>query len=144
LNGYLENLEIRRYKASHEAQLIDLWKECNLVVPPNDPQRDIHNKLTFQPDSLYVGTVEDRLVASVMVGYEGHRGWINYLAVSPEFQRKGIGRRMMEFAEDAVIHLGCPKINLQVRTANKSVIAFYETIGFKKEDRVSLGKRLKP
>lgn len=91
-----------------------------------------------------MGTVEDKLVASVMVGYEGRRGWINYLAVSPEFQRKGIGRRMMEFAEDALIHLGCPKINIQVRTANKSAIAFYERIGFKKDDVVSLGRRLKP
>jgi ribosomal protein S18 acetylase RimI-like enzyme len=77
-----------------------------------------------------------------MAGYEGHRGWINYLAVSPEYRRRGIGRRMMHVAEDELRQLGCPKINLQVRSSNQGVIAFYERLGFALDDVVSLGKRL--
>jgi ribosomal protein S18 acetylase RimI-like enzyme len=89
-----------------------------------------------------VGAVEGKVVASVMVGYEGHRGWINYLAVSPDFRKKGFGRRMMEEAERLLRAEGCPKINLQVRTSNGDVIAFYRAIGFLQDDVVSLGKRL--
>jgi ribosomal protein S18 acetylase RimI-like enzyme len=77
-----------------------------------------------------------------MVGYDGHRGWVNYLAVAPEHQRKGIARRLMEEAEIRLVAMGCPKINLQVRTSNTGVIKFYEKIGFKMDDVVSMGKRL--
>lgn len=89
-----------------------------------------------------VGTVNERIVASVMVGYEGHRGWINYLAVCPDHQKKGFGRRMMEEAERILRLEGCAKINLQVRTSNAEVIAFYRAIGFVSDDVLSLGKRL--
>jgi ribosomal protein S18 acetylase RimI-like enzyme len=77
-----------------------------------------------------------------MVGYEGHRGWINYLAVAPEYQRRGVARQIMGQAERLLRQAGCPKINLQVRTANAQVIEFYKTIGFKIDDVVSMGKRL--
>ena len=77
-----------------------------------------------------------------MAGYDGHRGWINYLAVNPRYRHRGIGRYMMEAAEDYLRALGCPKINLQVRSSNTGVIEFYNRIGFKPDDAVSLGKRL--
>ena len=86
--------------------------------------------------------MDGQVVASVMGGYEGHRGWINYLAVDPEHQRQGLGRRMMEEVEKRIRALGSPKINLQVRTSNTDVIRFYESIGYKLDDVVGMGKRL--
>jgi ribosomal protein S18 acetylase RimI-like enzyme len=83
------------------------------------------------------------VVATAMAGYEGHRGWINYLAVSPELQRCGIGRRIMEEAEARLRALGCPKINLMVRNTNAAVIEFYRRIGFQLDEVVCMGKRLK-
>ncbi len=82
------------------------------------------------------------MVATVMVGYDGHRGWINYLAVAPNLQRQGVGRQLMAAAESRLRERGCPKINLQVRRSNRGVIAFYERLGFSEDDVVSLGKRL--
>jgi len=133
---------VRPYQPSDEAEVVELWRRCGLVVPWNDPQRDIALKLQVQPRLLLVGTWDARVVATVMVGYEGHRGWINYLAVSPDCQRQGIGRQIMEVAEAELRTLGCPKINLQVRSTNTAVIAFYERLGYQVEDRVSMGKRL--
>jgi ribosomal protein S18 acetylase RimI-like enzyme len=98
--------------------------------------------LKVRPDLFLVGHLEAELVASVMVGYEGHRGWINYLAVSPAHQRKGFGRQMMAQAEQLLLAEGCPKINLQIRTSNAQVLAFYRAIGYLEDDVVSLGKRL--
>ena len=136
------NIVIRPYQASDEAYVIELWQRCKLVVPWNDPKQDILRKVAFQPHLFWVGTMDAVIVATVMAGYEGHRGWINYLAVAPEYQRRGIGRRMLHVAEDELRKLGCPKINLQVRSSNRDVIAFYERLGFALDDVVSLGKRL--
>ena len=99
-------------------------------------------KMRFQPDLFLVGAVRGRIVSSVMAGYEGHRGWINYLAVDPDLQGEGIGRAMMGHAESALAALGCVKVNLQVRTGNSAVIGFYRSIGYAEEDRISMGRRL--
>jgi len=136
-------LNIRPFEPPDEAAVIDLWHRCGLVVPWNDPKTDIALKLDFQPELLLVGTLNNSVVATVMVGYEGHRGWINYLAVSPEYQRQGIGRRMMEEAESKLREIGCPKISLQIRTSNKAVIAFYKHLGFSDDHVIGLGKRLR-
>ena len=136
------NLTIRPFRADDEIAVIDLWKRCNLIVPWNDPHKDIARKVKIQPDLLLVAAEHDAIVGTVMVGYDGHRGWINYLAVEPGARRTGIGRQMMDQAEQKLRALGCPKINLQVRSSNKEVIAFYEAIGYKLDDVVSLGKRL--
>lgn len=135
-------LTIRTFCRGDEPALVDLWTRCGLVRPTNDPWKDILRKSKVRPDLFLIGAIETEIVASVMVGYEGHRGWINYLAVSPTHQRKGIGRKMMEAAERALRAEGCPKINLQVRTSNAHVLAFYRAIGFLPDDVVSLGKRL--
>ena len=135
-------MEITQFKESDEEPVVALWKQCGLVVPWNDPHRDILRKLKLQRDLFLVGRLDGRLVATAMAGYEGYRGWINYLAVSPECRGRGLGREMMDEAEARLRALGCPKINLQVRADNAEAIGFYERIGYRRDDVVSFGKRL--
>jgi ribosomal protein S18 acetylase RimI-like enzyme len=135
-------MEIRPFQPMDEAAVVQLWKDCNLVVAWNDPLRDIRRKLRVQPALFLAGFVSGELVATVMAGYEGHRGWLNYLAVAPRFRRMGIGRKMVAEAEARLRQMGCPKINIQIRTSNTEVIEFYKKIGFKPDDVVSMGKRL--
>jgi ribosomal protein S18 acetylase RimI-like enzyme len=137
-------MEIRPYKFHDEEAVVQLWRDCGLVVPWNDPHRDIRRKLKVQPEMFLVVDSDGRIIASVMAGYDGHRGWVNYLAVHPDHRRQGIGRRMMEEAESRLRAAGCPKINLQVRTENVAVLEFYKRIGYQTDDVVSLGKRLEP
>lgn len=135
-------MNIRPYHDSDEQAVIQVWIECGLVAPQNNPVRDIQRKSKVNPDWFLVGIAQKKVIASCMVGYEGHRGWINYLAVSPTEQRKGYAKRMMEEAERLLREAGCPKINLQVRSSNPKMIAFYERIGFSDDRVTSLGKRL--
>ena len=136
--------DIRSYRVTDEASVIALWRACGLVRPQNDPQKDITRKLKVNPEWFLVAEVDRQIVGAVMAGYEGHRGWINYLAVEPARQRGGLGRALMTEAEQRLRAAGCPKINLQVRTDNVAAIAFYERIGFRRDQVVSLGKRLVP
>jgi ribosomal protein S18 acetylase RimI-like enzyme len=135
-------VSIRPFQASDEKGVIALWRACDLLRPQNDPQKDIARKLKVNPEWFLVAELDGRIVGAVMAGYEGHRGWINYLAVDPSRQRGGLGRRLMDEAERRLRAAGCPKINLQVRPENKAAIAFYERIGFNVEGAISLGKRL--
>ncbi len=135
-------MEIRPFDPGDEEAVVRLWKDCGLVVPWNDPRRDIARKLRVQADLFLVACLDGEIIGSVMAGYDGHRGWINYLAVLPGRRRAGIGKRLMEEAEARLRAAGCPKINLQVRSTNSEVIEFYQRIGFKVDDVVSLGKRL--
>jgi ribosomal protein S18 acetylase RimI-like enzyme len=133
---------IRPYRAADEAAVVALWRACDLVRPWNDPRKDIRRKLRVNPEWFLVGEKAGKVVGTVMAGYEGHRGWINYLAVEPRLQRSGLGRALMTEAEGLLRAAGCAKINLQVRTGNTGVIAFYEQMGYRRDDCVSLGKRL--
>ncbi len=133
---------IRAYQAADEAAVIALWRACDLVRPWNDPHRDIRRKLRVNPEWFLIGEAGGRVVGTVMAGYEGHRGWINYLAVEPGRRRAGLGRALMAEAERVLRAAGCAKINLQVRTGNTGVIAFYQRLGYQQDDCVSLGKRL--
>jgi len=142
MSDLIKKLIIRSFQISDEPDVIDLWRRCSLVVPQNDPKKDIEMKLKIQPELFFVGVISSRIVSTVMSGYDGHRGWIYYLAVDPDFQQNGIGRRMVEKAEMKLRKLGCQKINLQVRNSNKSVIAFYKHIGFLDDDVIGMGKRL--
>jgi len=137
------NLHIRPYHEHDREAVVDLWKSCGLVVPHNDPWRDIERKCRVNPEWFLVGVLADNLVASCMAGYEGHRGWINYLAVSPDKQRKGIATQLMRRAEALLVNAGCPKINLRSRETNPAVIAFYESLGFTNDRVISMGKLLK-
>lgn len=137
-----DDLVIRPYAPRDERAVIRLWVRCDLVVPWNNPRQDIERKLKVNPDLFLVGEIRGNLVATCMAGYEGHRGWINYLATDPDYRRQGIAARMMEAAEEKLIAMGCPKINLQVRAGNKDVVAFYEAVGYELDDIVNMGKRL--
>lgn len=136
------HLTIRPYQEQDENSVIQLWHDCKLVVPWNDPRQDIQLKLQVQPELFLVGLVDAQVVATLMAGYEGHRGWLNYLAVAPAYQRQGIGRWMVEAAIAKLKAMNCPKINLQIRTSNPAVIEFYKRLGFKMDEVVSMGKRL--
>jgi ribosomal protein S18 acetylase RimI-like enzyme len=135
-------IHIRPFQPADEAAVIALWQQCGLVRPWNDPHKDIQRKLAVRPDWFLVGVLDGRVVACVMAGYEGHRGWLNYLAVTPEHQRRGLARAIVTEAERLLRAAGCPKINLQVRTSNTGVIEFYRRLGYAVDDVVSLGKRL--
>jgi len=138
----ISDLNIRPYHSADKQDIIRIWSECGLVVPQNDPEKDIIRKLKVNPDWFLVGLLGNQVIATCMVGYEGHRGWINYLAVDTAYQRKGIASQMMKEAEHILKNAGCPKINLQVREKNKGVIQFYESIGYRIEPMVNMGKRL--
>jgi ribosomal protein S18 acetylase RimI-like enzyme len=135
-------MRIRPYQESDESAVVDLWQVCLLTRPWNDPQEDIARKLQVQREWFLVGTIEERLVASVMAGYDGHRGWINYLAVHPDFRGRSLGRSLMRHVEQLLLEAGCPKISLLVRTGNETAVAFYKELGFGQDDVVCLGKRI--
>jgi ribosomal protein S18 acetylase RimI-like enzyme len=135
-------MQIRAFQITDQDDVIDLWSRCGLTVPWNDPRRDIARKLRVDPNLFLVGDLEGRVIASVMGGYEGHRGWVNYLAVHPEYQRKGYGQKLMIAVEARLSELGCPKVNMQIRSDNAAVIRFYESLGYTVDRVTSLGKRL--
>ena len=139
----MEKLIIRTYEQKDEIEVIKLWEICNLIVPQNDPKLDINSKVSFQPDLFSVGLFQKKLIATIMVGYDGHRGWINYLVVHPDYQRRGFGRQLMNYATITLSNRGCQKINVQVRESNRSVIQFYKNLGFTDDKVVSYGKRIK-
>ena len=125
-----------------EAGIVALWQRCGLTRPWNDPAKDIRRKLVAGRELFVIGEHGGRIVATAMAGYDGHRGWVNYLAVEPSLQGRGIGRAMMAEAERLLRFIHCPKINVQVREGNDAALAFYARIGFVRDDTVSLGKRL--
>lgn len=135
-------MQIRAFRPSDEAAVIALWRECDLTRPWNDPRADIARKLTEQPELFLVGTLGAELVATAMVGFDGHRGWVYYLAVSPAHRRRAYGRSLMQEAERLLVERGCPKLNLLVRSSNVEVIEFYRRLGYLPDEVVSLGKRL--
>jgi ribosomal protein S18 acetylase RimI-like enzyme len=122
--------------------VIRLWERCGLVRPWNDPSKDIARKKRVQPELFLVATVEGAIVASTMAGYDGHRGWINYLAVEPDHRRRGLATALMTEAERRLRALGCAKMNLQIRRDNQEAVAFYQRLGFTEDAVVSFGKRL--
>jgi ribosomal protein S18 acetylase RimI-like enzyme len=137
-------MKIRPFDINDQAAVVELWQACGLVVPWNDPQKDIARKLKVDADLFLVGEIDREIIATVMGGYEGHRGWINYLAVSPQHQRKGYARKIMEYVEEQIQARGCPKINLMIRATNTEAEAFYNAIGYVTETSIGLGKRLEP
>lgn len=122
--------------------VIELWRQCELIRPWNNPYLDIQRKLTTQPELFLVACLDGQIVGSAMIGYEGHRAWVYYLAVHPSYQKQGIGLALMQKAEQLLIDRDCPKIQLMVRKSNREAISFYEAQGYEVSDVLVLGKRL--
>jgi ribosomal protein S18 acetylase RimI-like enzyme len=135
-------MQIRPYRPDDECDVVALWERCGLTRPWNDPRKDIARKLKVDADLFLVGVIEGKIVASAMGGYDGHRGWVNYLAVDPRFQRRGIAAEVMADIERSLRERGCAKINLQIRSANEAATEFYRAIGYSADDVISMGKRL--
>jgi ribosomal protein S18 acetylase RimI-like enzyme len=136
--------EIRPFAQTDSDSVISLWQACDLTRPWNDPRKDIARKQLIQPELFLVATDAAEIVGSVMAGYEGHRGWINYLAVHPLAQRQGLGKPLMDEAQARLLAAGCPKVNLQVRSTNEAAVGFYKAISYTQDEVVSYGKRLVP
>jgi len=136
-------MEIHLYMESDEAAVADLWREVFPGSPLwNHPETDIRRKLAVQRELFLVATIDAEVVGTAMAGYDGHRGWVYYVAVSPGRRRQGIGTALMKSVEQGLAKMGCPKLNLQVRATNHEVVAFYRKLGYQVEERVSMGKRL--
>ena len=128
--------------AADAEAVISLWHACELSRPWNDPERDFRLAVESPGSTVLLIRDGDEIAASVMVGFDGHRGWVYYLAVAPERRRQGLGRRMMEAAEAWLRERGAPKIQLMVREDNDAVIAFYEALGLERQKVVTLGRFL--
>lgn len=136
-----DTLEILPFQETDDTQVVSLWRAVFAHDPPwNDPRAVIERKLKVQRDLFLVGRSEGRIVATVVAGYDGFRGWVYHLAVEPAHRRRGFGRAMMIEAESRLRSLGCVKINLQIRGSNTGAIDFYRALGYAIEDRVSMGK----
>ena len=137
-------MNIRAFKPGDEPVVVSLWQACGLIRPWNDPRKDIARKLAVQPELFLVGVIDEAVMASVMAGYEGHRGWVNYLAVAPRFRGRGHARALMQHVEALLLQRGCPKVSLLVRNSNREALEFYRHLGYAQDESVSLGKRLIP
>jgi ribosomal protein S18 acetylase RimI-like enzyme len=135
-------MDIRTYRPADESAVIALWEACGLTRPWNNPGRDIARKLSEQPELFLVGELNHSVIATAMVGFDGHRGWLYYLAVAPGHQGKSYGTRLVREAETLLRQRGCPKLNLLVRSSNTAVIGFYRKLGYVQDEAVSLGLRL--
>lgn len=133
---------IRPYQAADRAAVIALWQACGLTRPWNDPGQDIDFCIGSKEASLLVAELDGTVIGSAMVGHDGHRGWVYYLAAAPAQQRGGLGRRLMQAAEDWARARGVPKLMLMVRPENERVRAFYERLGYIEEPRIIFSRRL--
>jgi len=136
-------LSIRPCRDHDEPQVIALWQCCFPDNPPRSaPRVMIAQKRRVQPELFLVGLVGERVVATAMGGYDGHRGWVYAVATDPAFRRRGHARSLLQALERALARMGCPKLNLQVRVSNQVVVDFYRALGYAVEERISMGKEL--
>ncbi|WP_233831809.1 GNAT family acetyltransferase [Paraburkholderia sp. ZP32-5] len=140
-------LSIRRFDAADTDAVVALWQQAfpeyrDMTRPQRNPHLSIANKLATQPELFFVAVLDERIVGTVMGGYDGHRGWMYSLAVDQAVRRHGIGTRLVAHVESALTVLGCPKLNLQVLSAKADLQAFYEALGYRADAVISLGKRL--
>lgn len=136
-------MEIREIADGDEAHLVRLWKACGLTRPWNDPDSDIRTVRASAGGTILVGQVQGAIVASAMPGFDGHRGWIYYVAVRPDLQGNGYGRQIIAAAEDWLRALDCPKVELIVRADNTPIIDLYKALDYRQEPRALLAKWLK-
>lgn len=135
-------MEIRAFQTEDQPSVVSLWQRCGLTVPWNDPNKDIERKRAIQPELFFVAVDGGRIIGTAMGGYDGHRGSLYYLAVDPGFRGRRIAARLVQEVEERLNALGCPKLNIMVRTTNLKVRGFYEKLGYATDDVVCLGNRL--
>ncbi|WP_295854915.1 GNAT family acetyltransferase [uncultured Microbacterium sp.] len=135
-------VEIRPFTLDDEDAVVALWEAAGLTRPWNDPRADIRRKLTVQPELFLVAFDADRVVGSVMAGYDGHRGWLYYLATAASHRGQGIGRALVAEAERLLEAMGCPKVQLMVRPDNTGARGFYDELGYEPFDTWATGRRL--
>jgi ribosomal protein S18 acetylase RimI-like enzyme len=138
---------IRAFDAGDRAAVIALWRDvfpeyADTSRPQRDPALSIANKMKTQPELFFVGALDGEVIGTVMAGYDGHRGWVYSLAVTPSLRGRGYGSALMRHAEAVLTKLGCPKVNLQILSVKAELRGFYEKLGYRIDEVVSLGKRL--
>jgi ribosomal protein S18 acetylase RimI-like enzyme len=137
-------VRVRPFEDADEDAVVALWHVTGLTRAWNDPHQDVARKKRVQRELFLVAEDSGAVVGSAMAGYDGHRGWVYYLAVAPERRGGGLGTLLMAEAETRLLALGCPKVNVQVRSGNEAVAAFYDRLGYTPDHAAGLGKRLIP
>lgn len=135
-------VDIRAFAPDDEDAVVALWEHAGLTRPWNDPRADIRRKLAVQPELFLVAVDRDAVVGSVMAGYDGHRGWLYYLAAAASHRGQGLGRLLVAEAERLLEEMGCPKVQLMVRPDNTVARGFYDALGYEPFDTWATGKRL--
>ena len=135
-------MKISEFTDNQSDKVIALWEKCSLTRGWNNPEKDIARKNSDKNGKFLIGQIDEVLMASIMIGYDGHRGSINYLAVDPDFSGAGYGKILIAEAEQLLLSVGCPKVNFCVRTDNNKVTEFYRQLGYAIEPVHLLGKRL--
>ena len=138
----MKEINYRLFNSKDKQSVLELWKTCNLIVSWNDPEKDILRKLSVRDDLFILAEINKKIIATAMGGYDGHRGYIYYLAVLPEFQKKGVGSKILSVVEKKLLKIGCPKINLFVRNTNMQVKSFYKKNQYTFQESEIYGKRL--
>ncbi len=133
---------IRTATLNDISAITQIWDECKLTRPWNNPNDDIKNALTTPTSTILLLCNNAQIIGSVMLGYDGHRGWIYYLAVKTEYQKQGCGKKLVEEAENWLKVRNVPKVNLMIRNTNKAVKEFYESIGYKDDEVITMAKWL--
>lgn len=134
--------DVRAARPEDRAVVVGLWRECGLTRPWNDPYADFDRALAGSTSTVLVADLGSGPVGAVVVGDDGHRGWVYYLAVAPDLQRRGIGRDLMGAAEDWLRARGCPALRLMVRSENEQVLGFYAALGYDDRACMVLGRDL--
>ncbi|MCG8589868.1 MAG: GNAT family acetyltransferase [Proteobacteria bacterium] len=136
---------IRTYRDEDHESVVQLWRQVFPDAPArNDPVQDIRRMMRAQPDFFLVAHFGPRVVGTTLAGFDGHRGWLHLVAVAPDHRGRGVGAALVREAEARLAKIGCPKLNLQVRSSSPEATGFYERLGYAVEERISMGKVLPP
>jgi ribosomal protein S18 acetylase RimI-like enzyme len=134
--------DIRPIRGGEDEAVIALWTACGLTRPWNDPVADLNLAKDGATSTVLVAADDAGISGTIMVGFDGHRGWVYYLAVDPERRGSGLGRSLMGAAQDWLTNKGAPKLQLMVRADNEAALGFYQRLGLERQDVVVLGRRL--
>ncbi len=135
-------LDIKEFKPCDREPVVSLWERCGLTRPWNNPHEDFDLATASASSTILVGRLDGRIIASVMVGFDGHRGWLYYLTVDPSYQGNGFGRELVAAAEEWLKAKGAPKADLMVRHDNADAVRFYKRMGHAPQDVTTLGEKL--